>query len=122
VSLNNTDPLTKRLIARDYKIKSLFLLTTSSSPARNITAKGNKKSLDRIKDWISSTFTDLLNTLATATKGKLNIQEAYLILRRTLDISSRFLLALLCVPSFLLATFKARLSLPTLRSSVILFS
>ncbi|KAF9668377.1 hypothetical protein SADUNF_Sadunf15G0122300 [Salix dunnii] len=46
----------------------------------------------------------------------------YLILRRTLDISSRFFLALLCVPSFLLATFKARLSLPTLRSSVILFS
>uniref|UniRef100_A0A2P2KIT2 60S ribosomal protein L36 n=1 Tax=Rhizophora mucronata TaxID=61149 RepID=A0A2P2KIT2_RHIMU len=45
-----------------------------------------------------------------------------LIFRRTSDISSRFFLALLCVPNFLLATFKARLSLPTFKSSVILFS
>lgn len=46
----------------------------------------------------------------------------YLILRRTLDISSRFFFALLWVPNFLLATFSARLSFPTLRSSVIRFS
>ena len=55
---------------------------------------------------------------------KLNFKKGYkyLILRRTLDISSLFRLALLWVPNFLLATLRALLSLPTLRSSVILFS
>lgn len=45
-----------------------------------------------------------------------------LIFRSTLDISSRFFLALLWVPNLLFATFNALLSLPTFKSSVILFS
>ncbi|MFS7969270.1 hypothetical protein Hanom_Chr09g00807201 [Helianthus anomalus] len=49
-------------------------------------------------------------------------KKKYLILRRTLDISSLFFFALLWVPNFLLATFNARLSFPTFNSSVILFS